>query len=908
MSIFTPGIDTRVGYESPVAAPTITPQPERTIVPPRDFSGAIDTITQFIGGVMGTGGGTRQPSSSDRSRAMQGEFLEALDRVEAIRQTRGTAAARIAENQLARNLASAGLDVSDFKDVYETATGRSWGQYGRDFDAMMLESLESDPKIQTYLTASFAVLPDANMGERFEWAIGQKAKLEAAELTIAQAKAGAQVDWLQQEAAYNLILDGFTESAFGGLVQAFEAGRSISQTDIEELRVQFGILQTGLSRPPNITDAQWKATQSRIELLGQAITNIETATSVETIKDDLMRSIAGTLTAGELTLEQQIVVAATLQDMSGLALSLGINLPGTLREISKANANMAQISSGSWVDAVISGDMSRIKAEVGDLSAEEYFDQIVADGTLTALTGTNRLNDPAAREQFFKGAARLGYVLQSTGEDDFLSANTLRRIYGDRNFIRNINDLAGIDPEAHLTVTTMLNNGLTREFARQSNAMGSIEMTLGVEWDGENYNVTVDSLMRGDRYSRRDAEALAQWFVDNPDYIRNLANGVDLGFMDPPPLIIPPKAVRSLYDRRESLGVITDTLGQIVPDTEAPQIRETTQPSATIRIPQEVANDTAFTSEVSRVSQSIGIEEDWLYQAIAFETAGTFDPAIRPLTRTGERISSATGLIQFLESTAKGLGTSTAELSRMSRAEQMRFVEKYLAPFKGRINNFGDLYMAIHWPAGVGKDDSFVMYREGSPEYRANRSLDVNRDGIITRGEAVARAAGQRRFSGATAIPTREVTADEAGAIASRQLGLGVDDVPAAMAPIMLDTQQRARQEESRRQESIDLQTRQQEAMMGMPEQTPTAGRGEIETQRQEEAQRIREETPKASTVVDQDVQNLIDALGVNSEDTLVFSSQDELNNAVRSGAVEIGDVVVVNGRVRVVTRGMVGG
>ena len=907
MSIFTPGIDTRVGYESPVAAPTITPQPERTIVPPRDFSGAIDTITQFIGGVMGPGGDTRQPSSSDRSRAMQGEFLEALDRVEAIRETRGTAAARIAENQLARNLASAGLNVSDFKDVYETSTGRSWGQYGRDFDAMMLESLESDPKIQTYLTASFAVLPDADLGQRFEWAIGQKAKLEAAELTIAQANAGAQVSWLQQEAAYNLVLDGFTESAFGGLVQAFEEGRSISQTDIEELRVQFGILQTGLSRPPNITDAQWKATQSRVDLLGQAITNIETATSVETIKDDLMRSIAGTLTAGELTLEQQIVVAATLQDMPGLALNLGINLPGTLRDISKANAKLTQTSSGSWVDAVTSGDMSRIREEVGDLSAEEYFNQIVADGTLTSLTGTNRLNDPAAREQFFKGAARLGYVLQSTGEDDFLSANTLRRIYGDKNFIRNINDLAGIDPEAHLVVTTMLNNGLTREFARQSNAMGSIEMTLGVEWDGENYNVTVDSLMRGDRYSRRDAEAIAQWFVDNPDYIRNLANGADLGFMDPPPLLIPPKAVRSLYDRRESLGVITDTVGQIMPDTEAPQVREqeTTQPSATIRIPQEAANDTAFTSEVSRVSQSIGIEEDWLYQAIGFETAGTFDPAISAPT------SSATGLIQFLESTAKGLGTSTAELSRMSRAEQMRFVEKYLEPFKGRINNFGDLYMAIHWPAGVGKDDSFVMYREGSPEYRANRGLDVNRDGVITRGEAVARAAAQRQFSGATAIPTREVTADEAGAIASRQLGLGVDDVPAAMAPLMLDTQQRARQEESARQDNFERQARQQDtgmALMGIPEQSPTAGRGEIETQRQEEAQRVREETPKASTVVDQDVQNLIDALGVNSEDTLVFSSQDELNNAVRSGAVEIGDVVVVNGRVRVVTRDMVGG
>lgn len=151
-------------------------------------------------------------------------------------------------------------------------------------------------------------------------------------------------------------------------------------------------------------------------------------------------------------------------------------------------------------------------------------------------------------------------------------------------------------------------------------------------------------------------------------------------------------------------------------------------------LPPAVAQDTAFLSEVGRVSESIGMPEEWLLRAIEFETAGSWSPSVKAPT------SSATGLIQFLEGTAKGLGTTTTELAGMSRADQMRFVEKYLAPYKGRIKNFGDLYMAIHYPAGVGKADSFVLYKEGSDEYKANKSLDVNKDGTVTRGEAVARA------------------------------------------------------------------------------------------------------------------------------------------------------------------------
>lgn len=156
-----------------------------------------------------------------------------------------------------------------------------------------------------------------------------------------------------------------------------------------------------------------------------------------------------------------------------------------------------------------------------------------------------------------------------------------------------------------------------------------------------------------------------------------------------------------------------------------------------LNIPEDVTKDEAFFSEVDRVSKALGMSSADLLRAMHFETGGTYSPSIKNPN------GSATGLIQFLESTAKSLGTSTEELSKMTREQQMQYVEKYLTPYKGRLDNFGDVYMAIHLPVAVGKDDDYVIYNNTdlrTRAYEANKGLDTNEDGKVTRGEALVRA------------------------------------------------------------------------------------------------------------------------------------------------------------------------
>lgn len=132
----------------------------------------------------------------------------------------------------------------------------------------------------------------------------------------------------------------------------------------------------------------------------------------------------------------------------------------------------------------------------------------------------------------------------------------------------------------------------------------------------------------------------------------------------------------------------------------------------------------------------LGWTEDhagWLMACMAFETGRTFSPSVR------NPASSATGLIQFMEATARGMGTSTRELARMPATQQLDYVEKYFRPNARNINSLEDMYMAILWPKGISQTLEHVLWKTGTRQYAVNRGLDKNRDGRVTKSEAAAK-------------------------------------------------------------------------------------------------------------------------------------------------------------------------
>lgn len=146
----------------------------------------------------------------------------------------------------------------------------------------------------------------------------------------------------------------------------------------------------------------------------------------------------------------------------------------------------------------------------------------------------------------------------------------------------------------------------------------------------------------------------------------------------------------------------------------------------------------AFRDKVREIAKDLGCHPNDLMTCIAWESARSFRPDIKNAAGSG-----ATGLIQFMPTTAKGLGTTTTALAKMTAVEQLDWVAKYFKPHRGKLRNIADLYMAILWPVAVGKPLDHVLWDRASrpTTYRQNAGLDVNKDGQITKAEAAAKVA-----------------------------------------------------------------------------------------------------------------------------------------------------------------------
>lgn len=140
----------------------------------------------------------------------------------------------------------------------------------------------------------------------------------------------------------------------------------------------------------------------------------------------------------------------------------------------------------------------------------------------------------------------------------------------------------------------------------------------------------------------------------------------------------------------------------------------------------------AFRAKVEEVAQAVGTSASWLMAVMAFETGRTFSSRIVNAT------SRATGLIQFLPSTAAGLGTSVEDLRALEPEDQLEWVGRYLMPYRGRLEGLADLYMAVFYPKAIGEADGYVIATRGEKAYDWNKALDADGDGKITKAEAAA--------------------------------------------------------------------------------------------------------------------------------------------------------------------------
>lgn len=284
----------------------------------------------------------------------------------------------------------------------------------------------------------------------------------------------------------------------------------------------------------------------------------------------------------------------------------------------------------------------------------------------------------------------------------------------------------------------------------------------------------------GSIYGAEGAEKANDWFYGKK--IEQSSTKAKI-FVEPSAYADSDSDARKLYDEHKSLDV--DGSGIITRDELIKGGR-----SDLLGEPEAVKTK-GFTPEkaksIQATAERLGVNPNHLAQIISFETGGSFDPAQKNL-----KGGSARGLIQFMPDTAKSLGTTTEALAAMTFDEQILYVEKYL---KGKgIGKNGKTSLPDMYDAVLGSG-----YKKGSKEYAANQGVDADKNGVITKGEAVKSKIFQQHAkqyiavvpkptakTSTAPIPTAKATSVPTPSINASQVPV----VKAEQQPMRLNTQQ----------------------------------------------------------------------------------------------------------------------
>jgi len=911
MGIFDPKTDTGIAYEQPVAQTS----------PVESFSKAFSNAAGALSDAyvrnqkeQGSGGGKKEDNLQ-----MIG-FQRGIQRAEALRRDGRQQEADRLEKSVISNALADGFNVSsqEGEAAYRAVTGRDPSFMGMSEQERLTTEIMQTDAYQAAFIGSYANadMAEASDEERMKYALGQVARKENNQIILQN----EQIGWTQgKRDAFTSDITDFQTEHLGSLFLLAEQGAMISTEDLDTAEAGWQQVKNDMvsARPEGVTDDQWSDVDSMIKQVDNSF--------------ELLRKIGGTENMGAKMAQNLVagVMSADVDDFSKLAaISLinnpdkldeyGVTVPTDIKELLESGEvrGFDMNSFGLRTEAELNPDgvddngeprlfPKEVEEQVGSYDPMKALNQSKTISRMTKTAdGASIEAQPQYRNDFIRLTTKAFAGINKIGEDgEFTSARSVNEVF-DGSVVAGIDRVAKVEPTKALTLFRQGEKALNTQLNVARGALLNSSRDSALSWDDENKKLVInrDFLARTgmDPSVMMDFDRAAEQFYDG-DMVRMIEDQgsrmqatEDQTFRQVRGLLrgalfqgakseikILNEQVGTIKALEGKLSVFSSRADALVDQNGTPSQMQGDEGllateavgSTQVRGFELVADDTEFLGEVNRVSSNLGIQPVDLLKAISFETVGTFKPDIK---NPG---SSATGLIQFIEKTAKGLGTSTAELRNMSRTQQMEYVEKYLEPFKGRLNNLGDIYMAIHWPAGVGKDSSYVMYERGTEEYDRNSNLDMNGDGTITRGEAVARVVNSNK-GGAAALGIPDVQTSELPDVPLPSEGPSVmSQAPAAPDP--------AQSNANDSMTGLDVDS--------IDARDPAPGRPEDEPEEQREKSRAlnEQQTEKALKVLKR--------LGVDPDQVPTFNSVEDVQRAIDNGVLQEGDLYEVNGEIEVV-------
>ena len=720
-----------------------------------------------------------------------------------------------AEQQILANAARDGLDISSemVQATYRATTGRDPKFMGVSNEQRQAEAIMESPEFQSAYVATFAGTNGSNMSdsERQNVAMAQIARQQSNNIMLQN----NNIDWNAGRAdAFSGVINTFNQTNLGSLSILAQQGKMIPIEQLNQSQAQWDATKSQLlaQRPQGISDAEWKPIADQITQVDnsyQLLLSFQNSSGDRDFPAQTAQNIVAAVQSMDgLTDMEKLSITAFAKDPTKLV-EFGITNPSDMKELLEAvNVNGVSLNTFGQISDPVTNTNTKpdgtpslfpqeLRDSIGNQTASELFTTASTLSTAGGASSTSDITaDPKIRGDYIRITSKGFAAMVGVGEKgEFLSAEGINKLFNG-TIVAGIDAVAKVDPASGLTLYLQ-----GQEAINQQHAIATQALQNQVRKSPEGYSFNEDtgqvnvSLAGLSRLGMTEANILSLTRIAEDHYGGDeLAMLSDRGaklvtgqyrldvlggrptFREERELLRGPivagvvneanalndlaSNVRAIQGKRDIFNQRVESLkpkmdeGALVATDAIRALDETT--FASLRNYQNVEGDAPFLAAINTVAGDLGIDNRDLFTVMGFETVGTFNPSIK---NPG---STATGLIQFLESTAKGLGTSTSELANMTREQQMEYVGKYLKPFKGKMKNIGDVYMAVHWPAAVGKAGDYVMYREGSDEYKANKNLDKNGDGIVTRADVLTRL---REYAGGSGggVPQVATTSTETG-------------------------------------------------------------------------------------------------------------------------------------------------
>lgn len=845
---------------TPVASPTT----------PSAFTGLFTAISAF----------QTEEISLEEQKKKAG--LIYFDKLEAARQAKeqgnSNAANSIATSAYREYYSQYGAGDESINTSFQNFTGVPVGVSVGD-GAVDMSSVFSSEEYNTEASILQAANPTASQADIAAQAAQNVIKTKANAAQLEKIKQQEKVEWVSAKPVYEEKVKLLGEK-FNQLIITAQGDDILTAEEAQEIRKMYQAELGYLPKPSGVSDEDWKSfNETSLSAVKSVIESTIGLGEKYGIRQDQARQLQQIMTKAISKDLLPTSVQYALSQVDNSDFSSVLDILKTIEEDPKYLDNINLFKTGNLselMDLVTDFEdktpetffarPSSVSGAKSDLLMEEYKQSspsskvaqlessFASIGTGEGSAGTNAvyIDDLLEKVNLLEGSA--------------LQPEQLSKFFGQK-FFNALNGIEAKNPEIAAALisktvdvtTTQVSNAyaaLNSEASQFGLALSkgfvTIDLTNGRAKAGQNY---VDKYFDGSWEKARAAKGIPDGVVPVYTEFQNynlMANRI----------ILTEQRMGKIASLEKQLSSLETRLPKSAGSENQPQDRMTDF-ELSFKLPEEVSNDKEFMSKVGVISQDFGFNPNDLLRVIEFETAKSWSPKIKSPN------STATGLIQFLESTAKGLGTSTAELAKMSRAEQMDYVAKYLAPYKGKLKNFGDIYMAVHWPAGIGKDETYVMYEKGSKEYDANKNLDTNGDGTVTRGETIASVIARTGNGKMTTPFTQEAQTF-------------VEETKADVSSALPSTAQKTRG-------ASTAPTPTAEVTATLPEQAAT------------EAPVAPVAPVVADQAVSQDAQSLLAMVGGRVDKS--YFSEEEFQAATVAGELEAGDIVYVNGDIFIIRK-----